>query len=159
MASYGVARRQFLAAIGMPASNRDPLGEFSERLVADLVGGRLADSHVQKGYDVVDSDGRKIQVRYLANPEGAWVNEHLVAFEDDLDFYALVIVEALEPTAVICFARDTLAQVCAQLGKRHPHQERTLRLTRVNAKAVLSDRAQFAPLGVRVWRAPGWGEV
>jgi len=158
MATYGAARREFLVALGIPASNRDPLAEFSERLVAELVGGRLADSRVAKGYDVVDPDGRKIQVRYLANPEGAWVNEHLVTFDDDLDFYALVIVEALEPTAVTCFARHTLAQVCAQLGKRHPQQERTLQLTRVNAKALLVDRAQFAPLGVRVWRAPEWCE-
>jgi len=159
MARYRTARREFLVALGIPASNRDPLAEFSERLVAELVGGRLADSRVAKGFDVVDPDGRKIQVRYLANPEGAWVNEHLITFDDDLDFYALAIIEALEPTAVICFARDTLAQVCAHLGKRHPQQERTLQLTRVNAKACLSDRARFAPLGVRVWRAPEWSEA
>lgn len=148
MISYRAARREFLVALGIPASNRDPLAEFSEHFVAVLVGGTLPDSRVEKGYDIVDPDGRKIQVRYLANPEGPWVNEHLVSFNNDLDFYALVLVEALEPTAVICFSRDTLGQVCARLGKRHPHQERTLQLTRVNAKALLSDRAHFALLGV-----------
>lgn len=158
MATYRAARREFLEALGIPVSNRDPLAEFSERLVAVLVGGRLADSRVEKGYDITDERGRKIQVRYLANREGKWVNEHLVKFDGGVDFYALVIVEALEPRTVICFSRDTLRMVCARLGKRHPHQEITLQLTQVNAKAMLADRASFRAMGVRIWQAPGWDE-
>lgn len=158
MATYRAARRLFLNELGVPASNRDPLAEFSERLVATLVGGRLADSRVAKGYDVVDPEGYKIQVRYLANPAGGWVNGHLVDFDDGLDRYALVLVEALEPKAVICFARETLSDVCARLRKRHAHQERTLQLTRANAEALISDRSGFVPLKVRVWKAPDWSE-
>ena len=158
MAMYRAARRQFLEALGIPASNRDPLAEFSERLVAELVGGRLAASRAEKGYDVIDENGCKIQVRYLANPAGKWINEHLVKFDDGVDFYALVIVEALEPVAVICFPRDGLHAVCHKLGNRHPDQGTTLQLTQRNEKTLLADRAGFRELGIRTWLGPDWAE-
>lgn len=158
MSVYRAARRDFLEALGIPISNRDPLAEFSERLVTELVGGRLADSRVAKGYDVIDTQECKIQVRYLANPEGRWINEHLVKFDEGVDFYALVIVEALEPRAVILFARQTLQDVCVLLGKRHPNQDVTLQLTQLNVKALLADQAGFKALGVRTWREPEWAD-
>jgi hypothetical protein len=158
MAMYRAARRQFLEALGIPASNRDPLAEFSERLVAELVGGQLAASRVEKGYDVVGENGCKIQVRYLANPAGKWINEHLVKFDDGGDFYALVIVEALEPVAVIYFPRDGLHAVCHKIGKRHPDQGTTLQLTQRNEKTLLADRAGFRELGIRMWLGPDWTE-
>jgi hypothetical protein len=158
MAMYRAARRQFLEALGIPASNRDPLAEFSERLVAELVGGELAASRVEKGYDVIDKNGCKIQMRYLANPAGKWINEHLVKFDDGVDFYALVIVEALEPVAVIGFPRDGLHAVCHKLGKRHPDQGTTLQLTQHNEKTLLADRAGFRELGIRMWLRLDWTE-
>jgi len=45
-------------------SNRDPLAEFSEWLVAALVDGTLADSPVQPGWDVKTQDNHKTQVKY-----------------------------------------------------------------------------------------------
>lgn len=95
---YRQARIDFLKML-LPEyqSNRDPLSEFSEWLVAKLVGGDLADSQVQKGWDVQTSDGHRIQVKYLANSQTKWVNEHEVRLTDDMTKYAIVIFEALQP--------------------------------------------------------------
>ena len=154
MANYTRARVGFLADLGVNASNRDPLAEFSERFVAALLGGRLAESRVQKGYDLVDRDGQFVQVRYLANPSERWVNEHVVSFLDGLDSYALMIFEDLMPTGVVVFSRRNLAAVGAALGKRHPDQARTLQLTWANWRALKSGRTDLALLGVRVFLPP-----
>lgn len=76
--AYRIARQALLIRLGLPSSNRDPLAEFSEHLVAALTGGTLATSRVQARYDLVLGDSTTVQVRYLANPAGPWVNEHLV---------------------------------------------------------------------------------
>lgn len=67
-AEYARGRLAMLTALDLDGSNRDPLSEFSERLVRDLVGGVFPTSRVQRGYDVIGPDNRKIQVKYLANP-------------------------------------------------------------------------------------------
>ena len=59
-----------LDVLGIPTSNRDPLAEFSERLVAALLSGALAPNRVQAGYDVTLPVGGTVQVKYLADPEG-----------------------------------------------------------------------------------------
>ncbi len=129
---------------------RDPLAEFAERYVALLLGGTLAESRVQPGWDLVDPAGRLIQARYVANPAGAWVNEHTVRFVDDVDRYALVVFDDFEITAVVVFDRSTLEQVGAALGKRHPRQDVELQLTRRNLHQILTDRDRFAGLDVDV---------
>jgi hypothetical protein len=156
VAAYRAARRTFLAALGIPVSNRDPLAEFSERLVAVALGGRLADSRVERGYDVIDPSGRRIQVKYVANPAGQWINGHTVRFEGPLDDYALVLVEDLDPRAILVFGRESIAVVGRRLGKRHPDQDRSLQLTRSNVLALLADGSRFRDLGVRVAVAPDW---
>ena len=156
--SYRQARALFLQALGVPISNRDPLAEFAEGFVHALVGGTLATSRVQKGYDLVDPSSARVQVRYVANPPGEWVNGHTVAFDPDVDAYALMLIEGLEPRAVLWFERDTLRAVCAALGKRHPDQDRLLQLTPSNVNRLITDRATFRALGVRVWEAAGWDE-
>ena len=37
-------------------------------------------------------DGRRVQVRYLANPDGTWVNGHLVQSLPEVEGYALVLI-------------------------------------------------------------------
>lgn len=153
---YGAARRSLLGRLGIPASNRDPLAEFSERFVAALIGGRLAPSRVEKGYDVVGPDGTKVQVKYLANPAGKWVNEHHIRFVPDVDGYALVLFEGLSPMAAIGFSRQGLPDVCIALGKRHPNQETDLQLTQRNVRAILEGSGSFAEFGVTVFEPPQW---
>lgn len=152
---YRRARQALLADIGLAGSNRDPLAEASEHLVAALLDGILATSRVQKGWDLTTPDGQTVQVRYLANPADTWVNEHLVDFRTgSADRYALVIFENLEPKAVLLFDRTSLAAVGERLGKRHGDQDVILALTRRNYRQLLAETEPFAALGVDVVPIP-----
>jgi hypothetical protein len=113
LGAYRSARVAFLAALECPISNRDPFAEFAERLVTAWFGGTLASSRVQHTYDLLDAEGRTVQVRYLANPAGSWVNGHQIAFVPGLDRYALVVIEAFELSGVLCVDVGSLAAVCA----------------------------------------------
>lgn len=147
---YREARMAFLAHLRV-SSNRDPLAEFSEALVARIIGGRLAESRVQRGYDVLSPTGVRVQVKYLANPGDRWVNEHHFSVPADADRYAIVFYEALTPVAVIVFPRE-LRPICGLLGKRHPNQNSALQFTRTNFWRVLDNAATFRELGVDVIR-------
>ena len=146
-----------VAAIGCrPESMRDPLSEFAEALVAALSGDRLADSPVQKGWDLISAEGVTTQVRYVANPLGKWVNGHVIDFRSGgCDRYALVTFEDLVPVDVLIFERAGLGQVCQRLGKRHPNQDVTLQITPANIAQVKAERDVFARLGVQVYPEPG----
>lgn len=149
--SYRAARVDFLAELGCSSSNRDPFAEFAEVVALAALGGTMAASRTQKGWDFTDPDGRRVQVRYLANPVGAWVNEHLVDFRGDhCDRYALLVIEAFEPKALVVFDAPHMAAVGAALVKRHGDQQHTLQLTQRNFQALLGDRAGFASRGVAV---------
>lgn len=137
-------------------SNRDPLAEFGEWLVAALVSGTLADSPVQPGWDVRGPDGERIQVKYLANPADRWVNEHPVHVTDLMDSYAIVVFEALLPKAVVILPARNLAAVGTEMGKRHGNLDTTLQFTRANYRRILQDAAAFKELGVRLYVAPDW---
>ena len=148
---YRRARTEFLEAIGCSGSNRDPFAEFAEIIALAALGGMMAESRTQKGWDFTDTEGQRVQVRYLANPGGRWVNEHLVDFRGGgCERYALLVIEAFEPKALFVFDSATLGAVCAGLGKRHGNQEQTLALTQANYKAILADPESFAPRGVAV---------
>lgn len=143
-----------LQVLGIPSSNRDPLAEFSERFVAGLLGGALAPNRVQAGYDVTLRDGRRVQVKYLANSTGPWVNEHHVRSLADVDHYTLVIYEAFELKAVLVFPAH-LTDVCRHLRKRHPRQDSELQLTRRNYEAICKDLDAYEQLGVQVFTFGG----
>ena len=66
---YVKARTAFFAHLDRARSCRDPLSIFSETLVAQLLGGTLAESRVQPSYDLITSGQRLVQVKYLANPD------------------------------------------------------------------------------------------
>lgn len=147
---YSQGRAELLEAIGVRGSNRDPLAEFSERLVAALLDGEMASNRVQRGWDVL-AGGRHVQVRYLANPADGWINEHHVQMTDDLDDYAIVFFEALLPISVVVLSKERLVEINSMLGKRHPRQDVTLQLTRVNYRQLLAERDRFSTVGVRVF--------
>jgi hypothetical protein len=154
---YVEARDALLKELGLKrASNRDPLCEFSEWLVATLVEGVLADSPVQKDWDVQGTDGEKIQVKYLANSAGVWVNEHEIKVNAQMDSYAIVIFEALLPQAVVIFPARNLAAVGEKLGKRHGSLDTTLQFTKANYQQICTDPTGFKSLGVRLYLAPDW---
>lgn len=150
-ARYSAGRAELLEALGVKGSNRDPLAEFSERIVAALLDGELATNRVQRGWDVMAA-GRRVQVKYLANAsDGVWVNEHHVIVTADMDDYAIVFFEGLLPVSVIAFPTDRLEAVGAALGKKHPNQSTTLQLTRVNYRRLMAEADHFAQLGVRTF--------
>jgi hypothetical protein len=97
---------------------------------------------------LVTESGETVQVKYLANPEGTWVNEHPVDFRGGCDRYALLIVEALDAKALVVFSREGLAGACSELGKRHPNQDPTLQFTRANYQAIATRPERFEPFGV-----------
>src|SRR5579864_396833 len=138
-AQYRTTRLAFLNTLGCQGSNRDPLSEFSERLVAALVNGGLAKSRVQRDFDVIGPTGEKIQVKYLANPGTRWINEHQINFSPDMDSYALVFFENLELISVLLFSKKDIEAVCKALNKRHPEQHISLQLTQRNFKQILDN--------------------
>lgn len=150
---YRPARQRLLAHLHLGLSNRDPLAEWSEQLVNALVGGRLATSRVQTAYDLTTPDGRRLQVRYLANPDDAWVNGHLVRTLPGVEGYALVIFVALQPVGVLLFPPD-LTAICAALRKRHDATDVTLQLTRTNWHTIRDQPERFTALGMQLWLPP-----
>lgn len=153
---YRAARERLLDVLGSRRSSRDPLAEFAEHFVLALMGGCLAVSPVQAGWDIQLADGSKVQVKYLANGAsgaGAWVNEHFVRSVAGVDWYALVIIEGFRVSGVTAFPA-ALGPVCRTLGKRHPHQDTTLQFGRRNWLAIRDDPDRFRALGMRVWLPP-----
>jgi hypothetical protein len=110
--SYRLARQTLLGTLGLGQSNRDPLAEFAEHLVAALWQGRLAESRVQANYDLISADGEYVQVKYLANPLSNWPNEHTVRSILGVGWYALVVYEAFAVTGVLAFPPD-LTEICS----------------------------------------------
>jgi len=146
---YRSARVRLLDAINLGFSNRDPLSEFSEAIVLAQLGGRLADSRVQRGYDLTTEAGDQVQVKYLANPTQQWINEHHIRSDGLWDRYALVIYEELRPRRTLMFSAQ-LGAVGGALGKRHPRQESELQLTKRNHDQIVTENDRFQKLGVEV---------
>ena len=160
-AIYAEARRALLAELDLGRdSNRDPLAEFAEWLVATILDGTLAASPVQAHWDVEAPGVGRVQVKYLANAGNSqWVNEHPIKVTVQMDTYAIVFYESLLPVSIVMLPARGLAPICAALGKRHPNQDTTLQLTRTNYVRLIGEPRTFRPLGVRVWLAPTWEEI
>jgi len=149
---YARARAEFLAQIERPTSCRDPLAEFSEVLVARLLNAECAGRRDQKGFDLIRPDNRRVQVKYLSNPDWNWRNEHTIDFTGGCDDYALVIIVDFRVEAVLVFPRESIARVYTVLGKRHRGQGSRLLFTRRNCEVILESPAKFQELGVEVYR-------
>lgn len=149
--SYSEARKTFLSEMNMPASCRDPFSEFSEYLAAKLLNAELAESRVQKGYDLIRPDGRKVQVKYLSNPGMKWINEHHIKFDGECDDYALVIITAFKIEVVIIFRKESIREVCNLLGKRHDNQDKCLQFTRKNFNFLLENKILFTKKGIQIF--------
>jgi hypothetical protein len=149
---YRQAREKLFVVLGH-TSNRDPLAEVAEHLVAALMGGTLAANRVQKAWDVELLASTKAQVKYLANTNDTWVNEHVVHRIDGVDWYVLVIIQGFRVHGVLAFPSD-LRQIGNALGKQHPAQETTLQFTRANWLAIRADPNRFRELKMRIWLPP-----
>lgn len=124
-------------------------------LVATLVGGTLATSRVQAGWDLETPDGTRYQVKSLSNTIDSGVNEHFIRSRPGVDRYALVMIEDFTVVGVVAFPPD-LTNVCATLGKKHPRQDVELQFTRANWLAIRNHPEQFRELGVQIWLPRTW---
>ncbi|WP_034273171.1 hypothetical protein [Haloechinothrix halophila] len=152
--TYRAARERLLRMLGPRMSNRDPLTEFAEHLVAAWMGGRLADNPVQAHWDIELLDGARVQAKCLLNTatngQAAWVNEHVVRSVPGVDWYALVIFEGFRVSGIVAFPSE-LGAICGALGKRHGEQETTLQFGRRNWLTICADPDRFRRLGLRLW--------
>jgi hypothetical protein len=155
---YRLARLDLMSHLHRPKSPRDPVGEWSEMLVKQLLGGRFPTKHdqsinpVQRGYDIVlDKDGTLVQIKSLSNLSGKWVNSHTIQFTDSVGAYAIVFFIDLRPERVLVFAKQHLKRIWERLGKWHPKPDTELQLTQDNYKRILADKSTFASLGIRIW--------
>ncbi len=149
---YRECRLGLLSEIGIEVSNRDPLSEFAEVLVARLLDGSLADNRVQKGWDVLLRDETRVQVKYVANPsDGGWVNWHTIFRDEGWDAYALVVYLNLAPKVVYVFQNTDFGDLCTALGKRHEDQATTLQFTKTCHQALSANPDAFERYGVKVY--------
>ncbi len=154
-AAYRAARVAFLALLTLPRSNRDPLAEFSERLVAGLTGGQVHQNPVNKGHDVlVGAGGLRVQVKYLANAAERRVNNHPLRVIADMDHYALVVFASLEPLGVLVFPVASIPAVYTALGKRHGAKYADLDLTPRDIRRFLAQPDAYTAHGVAVILPP-----
>jgi len=149
---YRKARKALLEVLGCVDSNRDPLAEFSEKLAAHLLNASMAKSRVQKGFDLIGPNGQRIEVKYLTNPSGRWINWHVVSFNELRDRYALVYFQDLSPKEMFVFRKQGLRNVCRELGKRHGNTDSTLQFTKTNYEDITNNPEKFKKLGVELFR-------
>lgn len=152
--AYREARLDLLRTIGTPTSNREPLSEFAEQLVAGALGGTCALSRVQADWDVVLPSGARVQVKYLANvktpDDRAWINEHVVRWIAGVDWWAVVVIEDFTVVGIPMFPCTNLAPIAAALGKRHGNTDRELQFGHSNWCAIRDDPDRYRGLGMRV---------
>jgi hypothetical protein len=135
---------------------RDPLAEFSEKLAESLLDAKRVERRKQKGYDLTRPSGEEIEVKYvaqLAKEDGGinWKNWHTIKFNEYRDKYALVVFVDLLPVHMFVFGKHKLQDLCLELGKRHPQQDRTLQFTKTNYYAIINNQDKFKNLGVDVF--------
>lgn len=155
---YRPARLDLLSRLHRPKSLRDPVCEWSEMLVKQLLHGRFpikpdqSIDPVRKDYDIVlDKDGTQVQIKSLSNLNGKWVNEHLIQFTGSIGAYAIVFFTDLRPETVLIFPKQQLKRIFERLRKRHPKQDTELQLTQRNFGQILAEKRDFAYLGIRIW--------
>lgn len=150
--AYANARMRFLSQIDQVKSCRDPLSEFSEVLVAHLLEAKLPTSRVQKGYDLIRPNGRRVQVKYLSNPSIGWINWHTIYFTELNEDYALAVFVTFSLKSILVFPCETIEIVCKCLGKYHAYQDTTLQFTERNHNYILNNPEIFKELGVEIFR-------
>ena len=152
LAGYCEARRELLKAVGVSDSCRDPLAEFAEWIVARWTNGRLADSRVERGYDVISSDGRKLQIKCLSNPAHVARNGIVVRIPPEADDFVVVWYKDLTLQAIVLMPRKSFADVYTRLGKRHSEPGERLDLYEADIDRMLKSHTEFTSLGVRIWK-------
>lgn len=154
---YVTVRKQLLGSVGAKGSNRDPLAELSERMAAVLLDAVPAESRVNKGWDVRRRNGRTVEVKYVANSSGSWVNGHDVRFPPGRDEHALVVIVDLVPRFLLVFNEDSATRCYEGLKKRHDRRhDNLLSVTPEMLRDMWVGKLDLTTFSVEVLTLP-WG--
>ena len=115
-------------------------GEFGECMTAKLLGLELAKAR-QKGYDAIDKDGHKIEIKSRRlrdeNPRSATFDG--IRIKDDWDCLMLILFdEKFAPKAIYGASKDKLRAVLDKPG-RNPKKKGSLPIKK------------FISLGEKIW--------
>jgi hypothetical protein len=155
--AYRASRIRLMALLGPADSQRDPLTEFGEWLVARLVGGRLAESRTQPGHDVIGPTRERIQVRTLSNPARYDRNSVIVEFKEGVDRFAVVFYEDFRPQVVTIFRTGSFRELNRILGNRPTKADPEVKLSLSLRHVVIfrTNPEMFATRGVSVYHPDG----
>ncbi len=152
---YVDARQSLLRAVGATGSNRDPLSELTETVVAQLLDGVPAKSRVNKGWDLQRSDGRTVEVKYVANGSYSWINGHDIRFPAGRDEHALVLIVDLVPQVLLVFDQASATRCYEGLKKYHDrHDDQRLLITPEMLKKIWKKDLDLSTFSVEVIPLP-----
>jgi hypothetical protein len=147
-----------LIAVRATGSNRDPLSELTETIVAQLLDGVPAKSRVNKGWDLQRTDGRTVEVKYVANGSNLWINGHDIRFPAGRDEHALVVIVDLVPQVLLVFDQASATQCYEGLNKNHDrHDDHRLLITPTMLKKIWTKELDLSTFSVEVIPLP-WAE-
>lgn len=119
-------------------------GEIGEYLAAKHLGLDLADARTP-GYDAIDAQGRRIQVKARAIPSGKRLTGQRlgsIRLEHDWDVVLLVLMDELfEPKAIYEAARPSIEAALTRPGSKARNERGALAITK------------FISIGCQVWPA------
>ncbi len=152
---YVDARQSLLRAVGATNSNRDPLSELAETVVAQLLDGVPAKNRVNKGWDLKRSDERTVEVKYVANGSGSWINGHDIRFPAGRDEHALVLIVDLVPQVLLVFDQASATRCYEGLKKYHDrHDDQRLLITPEMLKKIWKKDLDLSTFSVEVIPLP-----
>ena len=136
-------------------SNRDPLSELTETVVARLLDGVPAKSRVNKGWDLQRSDGSTVEVKYVANGSNSWINGHDIRFPAGRDEHALVVIVDLVPQVLLVFDQASATRCYEGLNKRHErHDDHRLLITPTMLKKIWKKELDLSTFSIEVIPLP-----
>ena len=124
------------AAIGYYELTGKPLGitgEYGEYLAAKLLGLELADAR-SPGYDAIDTEGRKFQIKARSIPRGKVLGGQKVSsirFNHDWDCVVLIVLdEQFEPQAIFEADRKPLEDALTEPGSKARNERGSLSVSK-----------------------------
>jgi hypothetical protein len=134
--AYSAARRG-LTTLGILRSERNLQGDYAEWVAAQLLDLELAASGVQKGYDAVDKQGRKYQIKArLVSDLSTSTSFDFRSAELDFDYFVGVF---LSPTLDLLGVIRVPHEVVQEIGRTNQSSFR-LRWTRQSASDTRIER-------------------
>ena len=147
---YLDATDRLLRNLNSYGSQKDPIPEIAEQIIAAAKQGTLADSPVQPDWDVRLPDGKTIQVRSLRNTSlDRWTNEHTMVDTGGFDYYALVVFINRKPKYYLWVPMVHFAEL-KKLWNARGKIEDEVGVTSLRMRQVMKDDGKFNSIGVYI---------